>query len=98
MGHHDDKIHTLAVTEDEAGKTSGRKERLRGQIGVRTMALSDGWTIGPPADNEYAVDPVGVAPDAVDLLCGWPPHAAPVNKFDVSFQINDTPQQRKQQR
>ena len=60
MGHHDNKIHTLAVTDDEAGKTSGRKERLRGQIGVSTIALSDGWTIGPPADSEYAVDPVGV--------------------------------------
>lgn len=47
------------IIEDE-GKTSGRNDRLRGQIGVRTRALRDGWTIGPPADNEYAVDPVGV--------------------------------------
>ena len=33
---------TRRVMEEEAGKTSGRKERLRGQIGVRTRALSDG--------------------------------------------------------
>ena len=51
---------TRRVMEDDAGKTSGRKERLRGQIGVRTRALSDGWTIGPPAEREYAVEPVGV--------------------------------------
>jgi len=30
------------VIEEEAGNTSGRKDRLRGQIGVRTRALSDG--------------------------------------------------------
>jgi hypothetical protein len=46
--------------KDEAGKTKGRKERLRGQIGVRTRALRDGWTMGPPAEREYAVEPVGV--------------------------------------
>jgi hypothetical protein len=33
---------TRRVMEEEAGKTSGRKDRLRGQIGVRTSALSDG--------------------------------------------------------
>jgi hypothetical protein len=30
-------------------------------MGVTTIAGTDGWTIGPPADSEYAVDPVGVA-------------------------------------
>ncbi len=45
---------------DDDGNTSGRKERLRGHMGVSTSALSDGWTMGPPADSEYAVDPVGV--------------------------------------
>ena len=29
-------------------------------MGVRTIALSEGCTIGPPAESEYAVDPVGV--------------------------------------
>lgn len=33
---------TRRVIEDDAGKTSGRKDRLRGQMGVRTRALSDG--------------------------------------------------------
>ena len=51
---------TLSVIDDDEGKTSGRNDRLRGHIGVSTIALSDGCTIGPPADNEYAVDPVGV--------------------------------------
>lgn len=45
---------------DEEGKTRGRKDKLRGHIGVRTNALKEGCTIGPPADREYAVEPVGV--------------------------------------
>jgi hypothetical protein len=53
-------VLTRKVITDDAGNTSGLKDKLRGQIGVRTRALSEGWTIGPPADNEYAVDPVGV--------------------------------------
>lgn len=51
---------TRNVTAEEEGKTRGRNDKLRGQIGVRTIALNDGCTIGPPADNEYAVEPVGV--------------------------------------
>jgi len=54
------RTRTRRVIEEEAGNTSGLKDRLRGQIGVRTRALSDGWTIGPPAEREYAVEPVGV--------------------------------------
>lgn len=52
--------HTRKVTTDDDGKTSGRNERLRGQMGVNTRALKDGCTIGPPAEREYAVEPVGV--------------------------------------
>lgn len=48
------------MTIEDEGNTSGRNERLRGQMGVKTSALSDGWTMGPPADKEYAVEPVGV--------------------------------------
>jgi hypothetical protein len=48
------------VINDDEGNTSGLKDRLRGHIGVSTRALRDGWTIGPPADSEYAVEPVGV--------------------------------------
>lgn len=51
---------TRRVTDEDEGNTRGRKDKLRGQMGVRTRALSDGWTIGPPADREYAVEPVGV--------------------------------------
>ena len=54
------KLRTRNVTAEEEGNTRGRNDKLRGQIGVRTIALSEGCTIGPPADNEYAVDPVGV--------------------------------------
>ena len=53
-------VHTFSVTIEEEGKTRGLKDKLRGQIGLKTSALKDGWTIGPPADREYAVDPVGV--------------------------------------
>lgn len=31
------------------------------ELGVRIIAFISGITIGPPADNEYAVEPVGVA-------------------------------------
>ena len=31
-----------------------------GAMGVRRMACVIGATIGPPAESEYAVDPVGV--------------------------------------
>ena len=51
---------TRRVTDEDDGNTKGLKERLRGHMGVRTRALSEGWTMGPPADNEYAVEPVGV--------------------------------------
>lgn len=30
-------------------------------MGVKRRAFTEGCTIGPPEDNEYAVDPVGVA-------------------------------------
>ena len=43
---------TLKVIDDEDGKTSGRNDKLRGQIGVKTIALKDGCTIGPPAERE----------------------------------------------
>ena len=44
----------------ESGTTSGRREKVCGQIGVRTATGSSGWTIGPPAERLYAVEPVGV--------------------------------------
>jgi hypothetical protein len=43
-----------------AGKTRGRKERLRGHIGVRRRDGTSGCTILPPLERLYAVEPVGV--------------------------------------
>jgi hypothetical protein len=48
------------VIRDEPGSTSGLKLRLRGQIGVRSKACTEGCMIGPPHEREYAVEPVGV--------------------------------------
>src|SRR4029077_3521779 len=48
------------VTTAVAGSTSGRTASVCGQMAVTTMASTVGTTIGPPADMEYAVDPVGV--------------------------------------
>ena len=39
---------------------SGRFVNVCGQMGVRQMALTVGKTMGPPAEREYAVEPVGV--------------------------------------
>lgn len=38
----------------------GLKERLFGAIGVIKILLTPFCIIGPPADKEYAVEPVGV--------------------------------------
>lgn len=45
---------------DVGGRISGRKERERGQIGVRRIEGWEGWIKGPEALREYAVEPVGV--------------------------------------
>lgn len=42
------------------GRHIGLNERLLGAMGVMSMLLIPFCMIGPPADNEYAVDPVGV--------------------------------------
>ena len=41
--------------------TTGRFDSVCGEIGESTMTRTDGSTIGPPAESEYAVEPVGVA-------------------------------------
>ena len=43
-----------------AGRTIGRKDNDSGQIGAIPIDLTSFYTIGPPADKKYAVDPVGV--------------------------------------
>lgn len=45
---------------ESEGKQIGLKERLFGAMGVIRMLLTPFCIIGPPADREYAVDPVGV--------------------------------------
>src|ERR1043166_7602274 len=48
------------LTTALAGSTRGRTASVCGQIAVTTIASTVGTTIGPPADIEYAVEPVGV--------------------------------------
>jgi hypothetical protein len=48
------------------GNNKGLNDNERGQMGVSRIQGIVGWTIGPPADNEYAVEPVGV--DTINLL------------------------------
>ena len=43
-----------------AGKTNGRKDSDRGQIGVSRIEETRGCTMDPPLERLYAVDPVGV--------------------------------------
>ena len=49
----------MVIYESE-GRQIGRNERLLGAIGVIKILLIPFCMIGPPADNEYAVEPVGV--------------------------------------
>ena len=51
----------LAVSVESALKTRGRVVREWGHMGVTQMASSAGSRMGPPAEREYAVEPVGVA-------------------------------------
>src|SRR5262247_2342447 len=53
----------------------GRLVSVWEQIGVSTTAGIVGKTIGPPADSEYAVEPVGVemmSPSARYPVANWP--------------------------
>lgn len=52
---------TLSVTC--SGNIRGRKDNEWGQIGVKRMPGTCGWTIDPPAAKEYAV-----LPDVVDKI------------------------------
>lgn len=46
---------------ESEGKINGRKLNDLGQIGVSKSDCTEGCTIDPPAESEYAVDPVGEA-------------------------------------
>ena len=51
--------------------TIGLFDSAVGQIGVIIRAGSCGWMIGPPAESEWPVEPVGVAtitPSALKLI------------------------------
>ena len=41
--------------------TIGRLDSVCGDTGTSAITESEGCTIGPPDDNAYAVEPVGVA-------------------------------------
>ena len=43
------------------GTTNGLEVRVWADVGVIIIESTFGVTIGPPADKEYAVEPVGVA-------------------------------------
>ena len=45
---------------DWSGMTMCRFVRVKGQIGLSSNERMLGWMMGPPADKEYAVEPVGV--------------------------------------
>ena len=67
-------LHTT-FNSTVAGIIIGRKESECGQIGVISMQGTVGCTMDPPADTEYAVDPVGVAmmrPSPCTQVIGWP--------------------------
>ena len=54
------RVLIWSVTTLVSGITIGRIVRLCGASGVSRNEWHEGATIGPPALNEYAVEPVGV--------------------------------------
>src|SRR5690606_26978436 len=52
----------ISTPRREVGLTTrGLENRAWAEIGTRMSASTSGQTMGPPAENEYAVEPVGVA-------------------------------------
>ena len=52
---------TSTASRERGPTTSGRANRAWAQIGTSSIASTSGHTTGPPAENAYAVEPVGVA-------------------------------------
>src|SRR5581483_9182127 len=52
---------TVKRSSSSASSTSDRSKSMCGDTGVKSRHRSRGDTIGPRAENEYAVEPVGVA-------------------------------------
>ena len=61
--HHRDRLASvISIATVEAGETtSGRANSACALSGTTSSAWTEGHTTGPPAENAYAVDPVGVA-------------------------------------
>jgi hypothetical protein len=49
----------IAMRRPRSGDDDGRFDSVCGEIGDSTMTRTDGSTIGPPAESEYAVDRSG---------------------------------------
>src|SRR6185312_3827317 len=54
------RSRTSTAKTESGPTTSGRAKRAWALRGTRSIASRLGQTTGPPAENEYAVDPVGV--------------------------------------
>src|SRR5680860_1357588 len=55
------RVRTSTASVDVGATTSGRANSAWAEIGTISRASTSGHTTGPPAENAYAVDPVGVA-------------------------------------
>ena len=65
----------------------GRTVSVCGAMGVRMTASVPGASSGPPAESEYAVEPVGVAkisPSAQYVLSGAPPARTSISSRPVA--------------
>ena len=71
---------STASTDWSATTTSGRANSACALIGTISSASTSGHTTGPPAENAYAVDPVGVAHD--DAVAA-PPRQRPAVDLDA---------------
>ncbi len=56
----DVRLSTSTATVDSGPTTSERAKSVCGLSGTTSIASRLGHTMGPPAENAYAVDPVGV--------------------------------------
>ena len=67
-------LNLITIVESPETKV-GLLESICGHMGLITMALMPGLTIGPPLDKEYAVDPVGeatISPSLLNVFIYWP--------------------------
>jgi hypothetical protein len=64
-----DPPRTCIFNEHSLGNNNVLKLKLLGAIGVRRNESMVGCMIGPPAESEYAVDPVGVARMSPSACC-----------------------------